>query len=116
MLIYIPEKNEIHPHAIKLLKNNGHKVLFSLKNEDYRKIEVIFIRTYTKLDKKSLNLFINLKYILRAGVGVDNIDTDEVQKRNIKIITSPGSNADSVAEFVVGIIIFLIKNINEQSA
>jgi phosphoglycerate dehydrogenase-like enzyme len=116
MLVYVAEKNEIHPKAIKLLKDNGHKVLFSLKNEDYRKIEAVFIRTYTKLDKKFFSSFVNLKYILRAGVGVDNIDTDETQKRNIKIITSPGSNADSVAEFVVGLIIFLIKNINEQSA
>nr|MBI5455842.1 hypothetical protein [Candidatus Levybacteria bacterium] len=116
MLIYVAEKNEIHPSAIKLLKDNGHRLLFSLKNENYKNIEVIFIRTYTKLDKKLLNSFVNLKYILRAGAGIDNIDIQEVQRRNIKIITSPGSNANSVAEFVVGIMIFLIKNINEQSA
>lgn len=115
MLIYVAEKDEIHLSAIKLLRDSGHKILFSLKDKDRSKIEVIFIRTYTKLDKKFLNSFINLKYILRAGVGTDNIDTDEAKKRNINIVTSPGSNANSVAEFVVGITILLIKNINEQS-
>src|SRR3989344_5322075 len=112
MTIYIPKKDEIHPEAIELLHKAGIKIKYEI--EDYAQIEALFVRTYTVVDKKYLDQFSHLKYILRAGVGLDNIDIEECQRRNIKIINSPGANANAVAEFVVGLIIMLLRNIPQQ--
>jgi len=107
MKVFLAELKEIHPKAIKLLKTNGLEVVYDKKNKD---IEVVFIRTYTRVDKFFLNNFPNLKYILKAGVGLDNIDLEECQKRNIKVINAPGSNANSVAEFVIALMIMVLRN------
>lgn len=46
---------------------------------------------------------------------MDNIDIEECNKRKIKIITSPGANANSVAEFFIGLIILLLRNFFRQN-
>lgn len=112
MTIYIPEKDEIHPEAIELLRKAGIKIKYEI--EDYAQIEALFIRTYTVVDKKYLDQFPHLKYILRAGVGLDNIDIGECRRRNIKVFNSPGANANAVAEYVVGLMIMMMRNILPQ--
>lgn len=111
MLIYITEKDEIHPRALNLLKQKGHSLIFSVDRTNQEKIDVLFIRTYTHATKQYLDQFPNVKYILRAGVGLDNIDVEESKRRNIRVINAPGSNANAVAEYVIGIIILSLRNI-----
>lgn len=115
MKILIFESNEIHPSAIKLLQKNGFHTQTELQSEGNKKeIEAIFIRSYTKVTPTMLEEFPNLKYILRAGVGLENIDTDATQKKGIKIINSPGSNANAVSELVICFMILLTRKIPDQ--
>ncbi|MBT9151360.1 MAG: Hydroxypyruvate reductase [candidate division WS2 bacterium] len=51
-----------------------------------------------------------LKVIARHGVGVDNIDVDTATKLGIYVTNSPLSNANSVAEHVIGLMIALARN------
>lgn len=56
------------------------------------------------LDTRKIDLdeYPDLKFIARDGVGIDNIDIEECQKRNIKIITTPCIElSSSVAEFAI---------------
>tara|TARA_Y100000768_G_C23989531_1_gene691315 strand:- start:489 stop:1418 length:930 start_codon:yes stop_codon:yes gene_type:complete len=53
----------------------------------------------------------NLKIISRLGVGIDNIDLDAVNEKNIKILTTKTTPALSVAELVLGLIIDLSRHI-----
>lgn len=115
MIIYITESNETHPNAIELLKQNGHIITFDLKDQTPDKVDALFIRTYTIVTKEYLDQFPNLKYILKIGVGTDNIDSEECKKRNITLINAPGSNANAVAEYVIGVIIMGLRNILPQS-
>jgi D-3-phosphoglycerate dehydrogenase len=108
MNILITEKNEINPKALKLLKKEGHTLFFEKK--DLQTIEALFIRTYTKITPNLLDQFPHLRFIIRAGVGLDNIDVKECQKRGIAICNSPGSNANAVAEFVISMMIYLKHN------
>src|SRR5438552_1558789 len=62
----------------------------------------IVINTAIILDKPMLARAANLKYILRPGSGMDNIDVEEAESRNIKIFNSPEANSDSVAEHAIG--------------
>lgn len=115
MIILIPEKKEIHQSAIELLIKHGVKIVYSYDKKNLIDIEGLFIRTYTQAHKKYINQFSNLKYILRAGVGLDNIDLEECNKRNIKVINAPGSNSNSVAEYVIAVMIMLSRNFLKQN-
>lgn len=116
MLVYLTEPEGIHPAARKTLSKNGHRVLIkkNLSPSEKKRVEVLFIRTYTIINNKFLNDFPNLQFVLRAGVGLDNVDLQACQKRKIKVINAPGSNANAVAEFVVGLMILLLRNFDLQ--
>ncbi|MEK9178871.1 MAG: NAD(P)-dependent oxidoreductase [Patescibacteria group bacterium] len=115
MKILLTEPKEIHTDAVKLLKEAGHSIYLGTDTFDSKDIEVIFIRTYTLVTLEFLNKFPALKYILRAGVGLDGIDLAECKKRSITVLNSPGANANAVAEFVVATTIMLLRNASIQS-
>ena len=52
-----------------------------------------------------------LKYIGRAGVGLDNIDVNEASKRGIIVMNTPGGNAVSTAEHAFSLMLSLSRNI-----
>jgi len=70
----------------------------NLLYETHKGCEAVLIRNITKIDKKFLEKNPFLKYVIRAGVGLDNVDLEMCKERGIKVINAPGSNAFSVAE------------------
>lgn len=52
-----------------------------------------------------------LKFIARAGAGVDNIDEEALQQRGIALLNAPEGNSDAVGEFSVGLLLALFRNI-----
>ena len=84
------------------------------QNRDYLEKEIhnfdgIIVRNKTNLDGSILEKAVNLKYIGRLGVGLDNIDTEYCNKNNIFVQPATGMNADSVAEYVVNSSLILLK-------
>jgi len=73
--------------------------------------EGIIIRNKTTLSKEILSEFSKLKFIGRLGVGLDNIDMDYCSEKKIKVQPASGLNADSVAEYVIGVSLSLLKKI-----
>ena len=115
MKIFITEPSEISSQAKNILKAHGHELFESIAKNQESSIEVLFIRTYLKLTKEYLSRFPNLTYIIRAGSGLDNIDLEECKQRHITVISSPGSNAFSVAEHALTMLLLMLKNITGQS-
>ncbi len=74
--------------------------------------DAIIVRNKTQLNKKILNKNKKLKFIGRLGVGLDNIDTKHCKKQKIYVQPATGMNADSVAEYVIGSSLYLIKNMS----
>jgi D-3-phosphoglycerate dehydrogenase len=115
MKFLIFEHREIHKKAIHLLEKNGFETQINIPNQNQKKeIEAFFIRSYTKITKNLIKEYPNLKFILRAGVGLDNIDIDACQKKDIKIFNSPGANANAVSELVICLMILLLRKIPQQ--
>ena len=52
----------------------------------------------------------NLKVIVRAGAGVDNVDLTAAKERNICVMNTPGQNSNAVAELVFGMLVMMIRN------
>ena len=115
MTILLTEPNEIAEEAINLLKKSEWSVVTEKDKYKSEDINAIFVRTYTKVNKEFLDRFPNVHYALRAGVGLDNIDVKECERRDIKVINAPGSNANAVAEYVVGSLILMLRNIIPQN-
>jgi D-3-phosphoglycerate dehydrogenase len=75
--------------------------------------DAIIVRSPTKLTAEILAAGGRLRYIGRAGVGVDNIDIDTASERGITVMNAPGGNSISTAEHTVGVIIGVTRRIAE---
>lgn len=51
-----------------------------------------------------------LKIVVRAGAGYDNVDLAAATKRGIVVMNTPGQNANAVAELVIGLLIYAVRN------
>lgn len=52
----------------------------------------------------------NLKIVVRAGAGYDNVDLEAATKRGIVVMNTPGQNSNAVAELVFGLLVFAARN------
>ncbi|MDO4230101.1 MAG: D-2-hydroxyacid dehydrogenase [Capnocytophaga sp.] len=91
----------------ELLEANGFEVitvkvaqnqLINYINE--HKIDALLVRSATQVRKDIIDNCPSLKLIGRGGVGMDNIDVQEAKRKNIHVINTPASSANSVAELV----------------
>lgn len=73
----------------------------------------IAIRSRFILDKEILSHAKNLKFIARAGAGMENIDVSYAKSRNIICINAPEGNRDAVGEHAVGMLLSLLNNLNK---
>lgn len=97
----------LHTAGIEILTSKGfevitHKVpqadLINYINEN--QIEVILVRSATKVRKDLIDSCPNLKIIGRGGVGMDNIDVEYARAQGRFVINTPSASSSSVAELV----------------
>jgi D-3-phosphoglycerate dehydrogenase len=62
------------------------------------------------IDKDVIDAGKNLKIVVRAGAGYDNIDLKAASARDIVVMNTPGQNANAVAELATGMMIYLNRN------
>jgi len=105
-------------NAIKALIKKGILVDSNhYEKEDLYKIikdfDILIVRSATKVDKDLIDIVKNtrLKLIIRAGVGLDNIDVAYAIKNGIEVRNTPNSSSNSVAELVLGHMIGLARYI-----
>ncbi|GIV44648.1 MAG: 2-hydroxyacid dehydrogenase [Bacteroidia bacterium] len=79
-----------------------------LKPNDY---EILILKSKTFIDDEFLSYWKNLRYIIRAGAGVDHIDLPLLEQKNILLITTNEGNANAVAEHAMGLLLALMNNI-----
>jgi D-3-phosphoglycerate dehydrogenase / 2-oxoglutarate reductase len=63
-------------------------------------IDVILVRSATKVRKDLIDACSGLKIIGRGGVGMDNIDVEYAREKGINVINTPAASSHSVAELV----------------
>lgn len=80
---------------------NIHVAQEQLQNYiNQHKIEVLLVRSATKVRKDIIENCPSLKIIGRGGVGMDNIDVDYAGQNDIAVINTPAASSASVAELV----------------
>ena len=75
----------------------------------------IVITTKTTLYKSTLEKATELKWIARAGSGMEIVDVDFAKSKNIRCINSPEGNCNSVGEHALGLVLALTHNIVRAS-
>jgi len=106
----------IHQDGLDFLKSQNFEIIevndFDENNipKNIADVEGVVIRT-AQLKEKNLSQFDNLKIVARHGVGYDNIDLDFLNKKNIALAITGQSNAISVSEHVITMMLVLSKNI-----
>ena len=115
---------------VLLLDTNHKRIIDGLQSlglicdEDYtsskEKIEEnihiydgIVIRSRFKIDKIFIDKAINLKFIARVGAGLESIDEDYANKKNIQLIAAPEGNRNAVGEHALGMILALYNKIKK---
>ena len=71
--------------------------------------DALIIRS-DKVDASVLDAAKQLKIVLRAGAGYDNIDLAAATAHNVVAENTPGQNANAVAELVFGLLVFAVRN------
>src|SRR6266487_320076 len=74
-------------------------------------IDVIIVRSRTRITKKVIDFAPNLKIIARVGVGLDNIDIVYAESKGIKVLNASEAAMNAVSELVIGHMIALARNI-----
>ncbi len=83
--------------------------------EEIKGVSAIIIRSATKLSADIIEASDKLEVIGRAGIGVDNIDVSAATKKGILVINAPASNAVTVAEHTIALLLSTVRKIPEAN-
>lgn len=120
MKILIATEKPFAPAAVQQIKeiieNAGFQPLL-LENykeksellEAVKAANAIIVRS-DKVDKEVLEAAKDLKIVVRAGSGFDNVDTATATQNGVCVMNTPGQNSNAVAELVFGMLIYVARS------
>jgi D-3-phosphoglycerate dehydrogenase len=109
--------DKLEPGGLELLKQAGLEVdnRPGLSNkalqEAFQAADGVIVRSGTRVTAELLETPGKLRAIVRAGVGVDNIDVAAATRRGIVVMNTPGGNTVSTAEHTIAMLLTLARHI-----
>ena len=102
----IRQEIESAGHTLQLLEKYTDKsqLLAAVSDAD-----AIIIRS-DKVDTQVLDAAKQLKIVVRAGAGYDNVDLASASSHNVVVGNTPGQNSNAVAELVFGMLVMAVRN------
>ena len=110
--------DKLHTCIVPLLEREGYVVDYKPdinRTDILQKISSytgIIVRSKTQLDKEFFEAAKSLKFIGRAGAGLDLIDLDLLKEKGIKIVNAPEGNRDALAEHCMGMLLCLMNKMH----
>jgi D-3-phosphoglycerate dehydrogenase len=100
----------------EIVKNAGYELVLLEKYTDKSQllsavadVDALIVRS-DKITREVLDAAKNLKIVVRAGAGYDNIDLDAATEKKVVAMNTPGQNANAVAELVLGMMVYHARN------
>ena len=120
MKVLIATEKPFAPVAVTGIKeelvNAGHELLLLEKYTDKAQlleavanVDALIVRS-DKVTPEVLDAAKELKIVVRAGAGYDNIDTAYAKEKGVVVENTPGQNSNAVAELVFGLLVFAVRN------
>lgn len=109
--------DSMHESLFAMLTEIGweFEYLPEIKRDEIKKIhrgyDGLIIRSKTQVDYDLLGDDPTVRFIGRAGAGIDNLDVDYLNSKGIHILHASEGNRDAVGEFAVGALLSLLRNI-----
>lgn len=107
----------LNPEALEELKSipNIEVTLKTGMDEDelvntIADFHVTVVRGATKITRRVIESASNLELIIRAGIGLDNIDLEAAQEKGIQVANTPAATSISVAEHTFGLMLAAVRN------
>ena len=100
----------------EVVEKNGYELALLEKytdvNDLYKAVadaDALIVRS-DKVTKEVLDHANNLKIVVRAGAGFDNLDLEACTAKGIVAMNTPGQNSNAVAELVMGMLVYAVRN------
>jgi D-3-phosphoglycerate dehydrogenase / 2-oxoglutarate reductase len=117
--ILIATEKPFAPAAVKQMKKiavaKSYEIVLLEKYQDKQElidavadVDAMVIRS-DKATKEVLEAGKNLKIVVRAGAGYDNIDLEAATEKGIVAMNTPGQNSNAVAELALGMMIYMAR-------
>ena len=101
---------------VEILEGAGHTVVRLEKYTDKTQlldavadVDALIVRS-DKVTCDVLAAASNLKIVVRAGAGYDNVDCCDAKARGVVVMNTPGQNSNAVAELAIAMMIFMSRN------
>lgn len=108
-----------HPLLLKNLEEAGYHNIIAYDQtqeeilENAHLYEGIVIRSRFDMDRSFMEALPKLKFIARVGAGLESIDLDYAEERQISLLSAPEGNRNAVAEHALGMILSLFNKLNK---
>ncbi len=109
--------DHVHPVLEELLTSAGHHCQHNYngsQNEIQQNLNDchgIVIRSRFKINAAFIQAAPQLKFIARAGAGLENIDLECAQQHNVQVFAVPEANRDAVGEHAVGMLLMMLNHL-----
>lgn len=109
--------DSVHPALQHELEKSGFQcdMLYNLTNEEIiaklSHYDGLVIRSKFRIDSSIIDRADNLKFIARAGAGMENIDTRYAEGKGIRCVHAPEGNRDAVGEHTLAMLLMLFNNL-----
>lgn len=108
--------------GVMALKNAGFEVILKTVAQEQlagfineNEVDVLLVRSATKVRKDLIDACSSIKIIGRGGVGMDNIDVEYARSKGIKVINTPAASSHSVAELVFAHLFGMVRFLHDSN-
>ena len=120
MKVLVATEKPFAPKAVEGIKGvfsaEGYEVVMLEKYSDkselldaVKDVDALIVRS-DKVSAEVLEAAENLKIVVRAGAGYDNVDLKKASERGVVVMNTPGQNSNAVAELALGMMIYISRN------
>ena len=112
--------DEVHPSLFPMLESIGMEADY---RPDIKPAEVcealagfdgLIVRSKMRITADTIRLADKLRFVARAGAGLDNIDAEALEERGIALIGANEGNRQAVGEHALGMLLSLMRNISRS--
>ena len=108
--------------AVAKIKAAGLEVVIRNKETDgpieeqIKGFDCVVVRSATKITREVIEAADQLKLVVRAGVGLDNVDQEAAKEKGLKVQNTPEAPTVSVAEMVFSLMFALARNVTQADS
>lgn len=114
--------DKMHESIVPLLEQHGFEPDYQPSISRAEIIEVLdqydglVVRSKTAVDQELLKNSGQLRFVARAGAGLDQLDMEVLEERNIAVVNAPEGNRDALGEHALALLLNLSNRINQGDA